>query len=422
MGITITNKAKAGLFFRPVAGVLPAGILATDAYNATAQTFTNSRVVSADLGAAAFNIQGQRWVNYNSEGVMNTPTDRAIAGVPVGHVLEFEFLFTGLALDIAFVGSSYYDSQVYVEYGGRMYKVRSEPLAGTTTGAMNRRLTFASQYHGRIRVHLGGGKLTGIRCEESAIIKPAPDRLLGVCDGGGWADGTGFKQASGTSYLTAGLCDFLFERTGMTWTRQAQVDTGFFCNGTATVTDDTAAANASTRWFSAARKTLLGAQLAAKPLFYLLVGAYADGGRSGATGAGNGPMATRALECYQWVRGQDSFCSIVHVSMPPFTGAGAAGTVTGPPTAGSPHDYNRLEQQAAIANVPRAQYVNAFGPTAPWFTGAGSNGSPTTSQQAGLIGADGVNPTAHGFNFYAGKIATELAQMLVYEPRARRQA
>lgn len=430
MAVGIVSTMKAGLLFRPVAGVLPAGRLSTDEYNAEAQAFTN--LATALWNSGQFTTQGQQWEAVSetaTDGCRNAATPRISGGTRYNHVTEFEFLFTGSALDIAFIGGAYYDSQVYVEHGGRMYKAQTAPLAGTTPGLMHRRLVFAAAFHGRIRVHLGGGLLVGVLSEQSAIVKPAPPRPFAICDGSDWADGAGVIQTSGTSYLTAGLCDYLFERTGIAWARRAQAGTGFFCNGASTVADDVqAAADASTRWFSAVRKGwMTGAgpsgvsDFAGKPLFYLLVGTRVDGGRSDATGSASGPMATRELECLQWVRSQDPLCTIVHVSPSPFTGAGAAGSVTGPPTAGSPHDLNRQEQEAAITRVPRARYVNAFGPAAPWFTGAGSNGSPTSSQQAALIGVDGVNPDAHGFDFYAAKIAAELALSPVHLARARGQ-
>lgn len=430
MAVTLTNTVKAGQFFKPVGGSIPSGVLTTDAYNATAQTFTNATTILWNSGQ--FNTQGQQWEGVSgtaSDGVRNAATPRTSAGNRYNHVTEFEFLFSGLALDIAFIASNSYDSQVYIEVGGRMFKAQNLPLAGTTSGTMHRRLVFATWFHGRIRVHLGGGLLVGVKCEQSAIVKPSPDRPFAICDGGGWADGAGFKQISGVSFLTGGLCDLLFERTGFAFARRAQANTGLFTNSADTVTNDNPSSANATRWFSAGRKSWLtgsgpsgASEFDGKPLFYLLDGLYADGGRSGATGASDGPLATRALECLQWIRTQDALCTIVALSPAPYTGAGAAGTVTGPPTAGSSHDYNRQELQSAIGMIPRAAFINSFGPATPWWTGAGSNGAPTTSQQSALIGVDGINPTYYGLQFYAGKIAAELAQIPVNIQRARRQA
>lgn len=417
MAVTITNTVKAGQFFRPVGGLIPSGVLTDGGFNAAAQTYVNPATILWNSGQ--FNTQGQQWEGVSgtaSDGCRNVATPRT----GIDHVIEFEFLFTGLALDVAFIGSSYYDMQVYVERGGKMYKVGHNPLSGTTTGLMHRRITFASAFHGRVRVHLGGGALVGIKCEQSAIVKPSLDRPFAICEGGGWGDNV--KQASGTSFLTTGLCDFLFELTGIAWARRAQADTGFFRNGTATVTDDTANASNCTRFFSAGRKARLASDFADKPMFTLIVGAHVDGDNSGATGSSSGPMALRALECYQWIREQDPHCSIVQVSPEPHTGAGAAGTITGAPTAGNGHDLNRQEQLSATGRVSRASCINSFGPAAPWWSGAGSNGTPTTSQQALIVGADGFHPNALGYQFYASKIVAELAQTLVFGPRAGRQA
>jgi len=432
MVVSIPSTAKAARFFTPVAGVLPAGIVTTNVFDATVGTYTNMATIYWNTDQ--FNTQGQQWEAVNPSdvtvGVRNAATPRintSDSNNHFMHVTEFEFLFTGLQFEIQFTATTSYDMQVWIEWGERMWRVQTEPLAGTTAGTMYRRITFASPYHGRIRVHLGGGTFVGVVSEQSSIITASPDRLFGICDGDSWADGLGFKQVSGKSYWTAGLCDFLFERTGIVWARRAQGETGFFTNGTATVIDDTSDSTNSTRFFSASRKAWLTgngpsgvSDFSDKPLFYLLNGTWNDGSRSGATGSANGSMATWALDCYQWVRSQDALCSIVHVSPEPYNGGGSAGDENGPPTVGNAHDLNRQEQQLAIAQVSRASYVNAFGPSVPWWSGSGSAGSPATSQQADLIGADGVRPTYHGFDFYAGMIANELGQIRVPVARARR--
>lgn len=410
---------KADRFFKPVAGTLPSGVVTDNSYSATSQTYTNATTYLWDSGV--FNTQGQRWAGVsgtNTDGCKNVATNRTSSGVTYNHVTEFEFLFTGQNFDIVFVGSSYYDSQVYMEYGGKMYKVAGH-LSGTTTGVMYRHITLAATYHGRVRVHLGGGAFVGVKCEQSAIVKQSPDRVYAIADGDKWLDGAGIKQASGTSFLTAGVVDYLFEKTGWVWGRRAQ-DSGFFYNGSGTVTDDTAASDGTTRFFSADRKGILLDDLAAKPLVYLLVGALADAGRSGANGASNGTMAQRAKACYDWVRAQDAYVHIVHVSPLPFTGAGSAGATDGPPTADTSSDFNRREQTSAIATVQKAAYLNAFGPTNPAWSGAGSNGSPAASQQAALVGADGLNPALPGANYLAGWITSLVGQLQVSTLRGLR--
>lgn len=412
MGVTVTTTSKAGQYFAPVGGTIPAGILTTDEYNAAAQTYLHPATYYAKSQEASFNTQGQRWLSLgaDADGVVNVATPRT--GVP--SITETEILFTGLALDFDFIGTSYYDSQVYVEVGGRMYKAKSLPWTGTVPGVMHRRLVFTNPVGNvRIRFVLGGGTFVGVTTEQSAIIRPAPSRQYGILDGDKFAD-SGTKQVSGASYLTARLADFMFERTGIAWGRRAEADTGFFHNGNAVVSDDTAALNGSTRWFSQARKDHLGPDFAELPLFYVLLGSLADA-------ASTASMSERALECYEWVRDQDPNTTLVHVSALPLTGAGGAGTPTGPPSAGNAHDLNRQAQQGAIGGIARARYVNAYGPTSPWWTGAGSNGAPASSQQAALIGPDASSMNHLGDNYLATRIVAEIGQHPVYTLRARGQ-
>jgi len=430
MSVSLGSTIKAARLFQPVAGVVPSGFVTVGAYSGSPQSYTDLTTIMWDSGLLT--AQGQQWEAVNlsdsTQGVRNAASPRTSGGVHLSAVTEVEFLFTGGQCDIVFIGTSYYDAQVYVEYGGRTYKTSVLPVAGTTSGPRHIPIQFAAQYHGRIRVHVGGGVFVGVKCEQSAIIKPSPLRPFGIADGGSGADGVGVHQAPGTSFLTGGLCDYLFERTGIVWARRGQPDTGFFHNSNAAVTTDTAATDGSTRWFSQSRKDWMTgsgpsgvSDFAGKPLFYLLDGTRQDGGNSGATGLSTGPMAVRELSCLQWIRQQDPLCTIAHVSPSPFTGAGAAGSATGPPTAGNPHDLNRQEHQFAIGKVPRAAYINSFGPTVPWFTGTGSAGSPNSSQQAVLIGADGVHMTSYGYEFYAARIAAELGQLPINTARARGQ-
>lgn len=433
MSVSLGSTMKAALLFQPVAGVIASSVVTVGAYAGAAQAYTNPLTTMWNSGQ--FTAQGQQWeavnVSDSTQGVRNAASPRTSGGVHVAAITETEFLFTGTALDLVFIGSSYYDAQVYIEWGGRMYKAATLPMSGTTTGLRYLPLTFAAPYHGRIRLHLGGGAFVGVASETSAIIKPAPARPFGIADGAGGTAGDGNHQASGVSYLTGGLLDYLFERTGIVWARRGQPNTGFFHNSNAAVTADTAASDGSTRWFSQSRMDWIAntnsgnaagiSDFSLKPLFYLLDGTRQDGGNSGATGLANGPMAARELTCLQWIRSLDKFCTIAHVSPGPFTGAGGAGTVTGPPTAGNPHDLNRQEQQFAITNVARAAYINTFGPTAPWYTGTGSNGTPATSQQAALIGVDGTTMTSPGYEFLATRYAAELGQLSVDIARARGQ-
>lgn len=431
MAISIPTTAKASRFFTPVAGVVQNGLITTNIFDATVGTYAHATTIYWNSGQ--LNTQGQQWEAINgadhTDGARNAATPRTNPGDSNNHfmhITEFEFVFTGVQFEILFTATASYDMQVYVEWGGEMWKVQDKPLGGTTPGTMHRRITFANSYHGRIRVHLGGGIFVGIVTEQSSIIKPSPNRLFGICDGDSWADGIGLKQVSGETYWTAGLCDFLFERTGIVWARRAQGGTGYFNNGDGPIGDDTTNGTNSSRFFSASRRAWLtgsgpgASDFDGMPLFYVINGTWNDGSGSGANGSNSGPMAQRALACYQWIRDQDASCTIVQISPEPFNGGGAAGAENGPPTASNAHDLNKTEQQFAIAQISRAKYINTFGPTMPWWTGSGSAGSPASSQQAELLGADGMHPTYHGYNYYAGMIANELGQIRVPESRARR--
>ena len=64
MAVGITNQIKVSTLFRPVGGTLASGFLSTDAYNASAQSFTNLQTYLWNSGA--FNTQGQIWEALNA--------------------------------------------------------------------------------------------------------------------------------------------------------------------------------------------------------------------------------------------------------------------------------------------------------------------------------------------------------------------
>lgn len=286
------ERTRASHRYDPVRGLIPSGVVTVGAFSAAAQTYTNLATILWNSGL--FSTQGQHWQAVDgtpSNGCKNVATPRISGGSPINHVIAFEFLHAGGNLDVVMVGSASYDCQVFVEYFGKLYKATAAPVVGTTPGVIHLPLTFPAGYTGRVRVHIGGAALVGIKTEQSSIVAKAPDRPFAILDGGKWADAAGLKQASGTSYLTAGVAELFFERTGIV-TAARGMPSGFFYNGSATVSDDTPAADGGSRFFSASRKAILESDFQDKPLFYILLGTLDDGGRSGATGASNGPMAT----------------------------------------------------------------------------------------------------------------------------------
>lgn len=389
------NETRAKMFFTPIGGVLPGSVVTVGAFSASAQSFTN--LATYYWNSDVFNKQGQRWagdVGNLANGCRNEATPRTSGGSRYNHITETEFLYSGQALDVAFVGSSSYEIMVYIERDGKMYRAEAAPKAGSASGLRHLPLNFGAFFHGRIRIVLAGGWFVGVKCEQSAIVKRSPDRIFAICDGAEWSEGAGFKQASGASYLCLGLTQYLWEFSGMVWVQLGQPNTGFFRNNGATVTADTASTNTETRFFSQSRKDWALPHFGDKPLFYLITGSRPDGGTSGATGLANGPMAVRAKACYEWIQSVDPRCNIVQLSVSP------QGTGTG-------HDLNIAEQAFAIAAVARGIVVNATS----WFNAA---------QKVPLIGADGINPNDIGTQFWASKIVEQLGPMLVDALRARR--
>ena len=407
---SVQNTVKAGTLYEPVGRVLDAGIVTLGAFSATAQSFTNLATYLWNSGV--LNTQGQRWVGVSgtdSDGCRNEATPRTISSSRYNHIQEFEMLYTGQALDIAFIAGSYYEVAVFVEYNGQMHPAEANPKTGTTTGLMHLPLNFAAAYHGRIRVHLTGGLFVGIKCEQSAIVKKSPDRIYCVIDGSEWAEGAGIKQASGVSYQLHGLAWYLFEKTGFVWAYRSQPDTGWFGNGSLAVTSDTPNSANCTRYFSQNRKDWLEADWAEKPLIFLITGSRTDGANSGATGFSGGPMDLRVRSCLAWLRTKDRYCRVIQLSTAPFDAGGSG--LSGPPALGSAYDLNHIEQKIALATQLKTAFIDAFSPLVKWWN---------TAQQPQFIGADGVRPNDAGFNYWANKIALAVAEQPVYGLRARR--
>lgn len=388
------SQVRAGQFFSPIAGAIPSGIVTVGAISATAQTFTNLATYLWNSGA--FNTQGQRWEAVSgtaTDGCRNAATPRTSGGVRYNHITSFEYLYTGQALDVMVIGSAYFEILVYVEHEKKMY--RAALVTGGGTGLLHLPLNFPSHFHGRIRVVIAGTLFVGVKCEQSAILKPSPERITAILDGAEWAEGAGIKQVSGTSYLSGSLSTYLFERTGWVWFDRAQPDTGYFRNGSITVTSDTATGTNQTRFFSQDRKDWLSPDYAEKPIVHLITGSRDDGsGASGATGVSNGPMATRAKACYDWIRSKDRLTKIVQMSV-------------SPNGSGTNHNLNLQEQGFATSSVKKAETIDASS----WFN---------STQRTALIGADGVNPGDELFRFWANKIGDSIANMLVSSLRARR--
>lgn len=485
----MTATVRLGDLFDPVAGVLPSGVLALDSLNdTTALTFTDQTDYAWNDADLRFTIQGQKWlddwrasipskIKYGAAKQVSTP--RVFSAPAFGftnnffaHVTEFEFVFTGTQLSIVghnlggdggpgvFGGDNQYggDCQVYIEYGGRMWKAKQHPLTTIETdgSASYRDIVFNQPYHGRIRVVMGAMGFRWVRTDGASIIAPSPPRYFGIADGDSFFEPSQCLCAdSVTQWFSTSIIDYLFELTGFSWARRGQGATGFFSNGTGLAFTDTTGSSTVgipgmeglsisvgglSRYLSASRWDWMtraaemvttygnmgpfikhdgedfGQPPGKRPLVYLLNGTWNDASAGGVTEA---QMYARAKYCYELVHNTDPYCLFAHVSPEPFDDD-LFGDTVGPPTAGDKSDLHRQGQMRAAAEVGRVRYINAFGPDPEtrWWTGAGPNpeggsqGVPTDSQQAQLCSVvDGIHYQDPGGFYIANKITDGLAEM-----------
>ncbi len=141
----------------------------------------------------------------------------------------------------------------------------------------------------------------------------------------------------------------------------------------------------------------------------------------GALSGGTAPEKARAKVVFTEGMALDSagLMSIVHVGPEPYTaiGAGTPGYV-----AAGVHDLNRLGQIAAVAETPRAYFVDQSNPTNPWWTGNGSNNSSLSDQQALLTGADNIHYNARQAQQHGRRIADAIGDIPIPIARATRSA
>jgi hypothetical protein len=432
--------------YEPITDVLPASEIVTDAYSASNQSFDSLASVQWDSGK--FNLQGQNWVQQTpgnwAGGAKNDTSARASGGVQFNMSTLFAFVNTGDKLEIMVISTGAFDMQVYVEYQGKLVKLRDKPLSSALTGYVFRQIKFAATPNGAggavsrggfkrraYYVKLGGNvNFLQLNVEAASLTYPTPLRnmfVIGPCDS--YMEPLHNQNASSDeTYFSYGPQDALFEATGMPPWNAAEGGTGFFQNGDGVArTDDTPSSVNGTRWGSAARKTKIGAGFTAgaanpyvgisKPLFMLGHGSINDGALSG----GTAPMKARAKVVYAEGMALDStgLMSMIQVGPEPYTTVGAS-----PPgyQSGSVHDLNRLGQIAAISETPRAYFVDASNPTNPWWTGNGANNSNLADQQALLTGADNIHGNYRGYHAHGRRIADAIGDIPIPIARATRSA
>lgn len=489
--------------FDPIAGTLPSGILSYDAIDTTAgsgrQAFTSRVEHSWEDTPFKFTNQGQKWErdyrimpslptfifsSYGGVKQVSTPRRFTTGAVRFAgettvdmfmpHVMEFEFVFTGQKLTFEFLniggnGSSGgvlnpdsvdygSDCQVYVEYGGRMWRAADKPKTTTDVSGnrVYRNMTFSEPYHGRIRFRGSGGFML-LSTEASAVVSPAPPRPFIILDGDSYVESAQALTAdSVTQWFTTGIADMIYERTGYAIARRGQGGTGFFTNGTGLTYDDAVASItdsvktykgpsrtlSANRWrwmtdaegFKASLTTKsvpqapfvnypgedFGQPLGRRPLAYILNGTWNDASVGGVDKA---TMKARAKECYQLVRNYDPECVFIHIMPEPFDDT-MFGNAVGPPRVGDKSDIHRQAQTEAASEVARTYIVNGFGPDPEtrWWTGygpqgpvpgpQGAQGVPTNSQQAQLVSRnDGIHYTYEGGRYFAEKACDGMAKV-----------
>lgn len=432
--------------YEPISDVLPASEIVTDSFSASQQTFDSIATVQWDA-TGKFNCQGQNWVQQSpgnwAGGAKNDTSARAPSGVKFNMSTMFGFVNTGDKLDIMVVSTGAFDMQVYVEYQGKLVKLRDKPLSSSLTSYVFRNIKFTATQNGAGGAVSRGGfkrrafyvKLAGnvnfvqLNVEAASLTYPTPLRNMFVIGPADSYPESLHNQNAGSdeTYFSYGPQDALFEATGMPCWNGAEGGTAFFQNGdTVARTDDTAnASSGGTRWGSAPRKAAIAAGFAAgaanpyvgisKPLFMLGHGTINDGALSGGTAA----LKARAKVVYSEALAQDTtgLMSMIQVGPEPYTAIGGS-----PPsyTASSVHDLNRLGEIAAIAETPRGYFVDASNPTNPWWTGNAANNTSLTDQQALITGADTIHGNYRGYHAHGRRIADAIGDIPIPIGRATR--
>lgn len=452
-----------GSLFQPIDDVLPASEILTDQISTSAQAFSALATVPWTAKTAKFNLQGQNWIQASAGsdggGQKNDTSARNNGGVPWGMVTEFEFMYTADKFDLMLIGQNGgFDCQIYVEYQGGMRKLRDKPLGSTTTGYVFRNVKFAATPNGaggavarggwkgrRIRVVIGGNvNFLQLNVEAAALVYPSPQRPMGIVSGSDSFFEPLHAQNAGSdeTYFCMGNAQGFFEATQIVLWNGAEGGTGLFQNGDGTARgDDTGSSINASRFGSAQRRAKIAAGYALgaadplagirMPLFDLFHGTINDGQLSGlGTGVASAAnMKARAKVCYQAALDADTagLIRVVHVGPEPYTLSNPAASTPGYDASG-PHYVNRLAQIDAINELnaalatPRAYFIDASNPTAPWWTGNGYNNNGE-NPQAVLTGADGIHGNYRQYvTVHSRRIADNMRSIPVPARRAYRQA
>ena len=417
--IDTQKSVELSSLFRPMTEVIDVTVLTTDEYNTTLPTGDYDGVAGTRWDSANMNTQGMNFVAVDAGhpewGAFNNSDGRS----NVHDVVDVEALVTGDKLDISMSVTAYIDSQVYIEDQGVMKKAKDLPLADTIAGAAYRTLRFADSRSRRIRFVGVAEDFIQYIHESSAVVRRSPNRPLILWDGDSYSEGAGaYNAGSARTFATFGIIDRIIELTGFAAARLGQSGTGYFADGDGGDELGTVGANGTSRFFSTDRQTQYELFLGSggKPVVFIINGTVNDGGYSGdGVVADADGMAERVTEALDWITDTDPYVSIALVGPEPLVDSYVAPTN---------HTINRTGMMAAVAaktmqNGASCIYVDANHPTAPFFTGTGSEAAPSaTSQQAQLLGMDGLHPNWLGAYHYGTQIVAAIAVMSVCAERA----
>lgn len=389
-------------------------------------------------------------------GVKNCATPRrytasglGLTNEPFPHIIVLEFLYTGIGFSVVHMNLGGDNSttekvagttDVYIECGGEMHMAASAPKQTTrTSGEFSfRNIQFNEyQFETKVRVVCAAAGFCGIRTDARSILSPAPNLITVGFDADSYGESSQALTAdpAGHQYLTHTIANFLYRETGFSIPMFGQGATGFFSNGAGQVFDDTvgsatqfvalfsvtvtglsrffsgSGAGVSSRrgWMTDANTAIqalgkpaftqysgefFGGPLGLRPAALIQLGTWNDESSGVVT---DSQMYSRVADCYDWVHTTDPYCKLIHVSPEPFddglfatnTGIGQIG----PPRDGGLGDVYVKAQKRAAAERDWVQYVNAYGPADPWWTGkgpalltaGGAYNVPSNSQQAQLV-------------------------------------
>lgn len=390
-----------GSLFDPIVGTLPASELLQDSYDNDTLDMSNYTSMSGTLwNSGRLNTQAMKLVANDTSnpaaGCTNMPNGRT-----VGSCFDFEFEFTGDKLALMFAAFGYFDTQVYVEYQGRMTRLKAFPMAGNHSGAVFRSIRFASYGTRRIRVIAPYLYFYQIVHEANAMINRTPDRPMIAITGDSYVDGsTAYNSGSAQTYAVGGMVDAIIEATGFAVVRLGQGGTGYFNNATGNASD-AMGPNNSSRFFSASRLAAIQAFGTGKITALMVNGTINDGQLSGGTAG----MKARALEGYGALSAWDPTISIIAITPEPINN----------PTAGNVHDLNRQGLIQAIGDHPQGiGYVDVYNPDQPLWTGTGTEAAPSTDPQTKLVGYDGIHGNWAGYRLFGGHVSATIARMKLY--------